>query len=112
MYKRQQQNSADDYVIATGRQLSVRQFAEMAFARLGLSAADHLKLDPRYLRPAEVHDLLGDPCKAHRALGWRAQTTIEQLVEMMVDSDFELAQREKTLRDAGHKLTPRKSGGG
>jgi GDPmannose 4,6-dehydratase len=107
-----QQEKADDYVIATGRQLSVRQFAEMAFAELGLNAAAFLRTDARYLRPAEVHDLLGDASKAHRTLGWQPRTSVEQLVKMMVEGDLEMARREKTLRDAGHMLTPRRSGGG
>jgi GDPmannose 4,6-dehydratase len=107
-----QQERPDDYVIATGRQMSVKQFAEMAFERLGLRAADHVRIDPRYLRPAEVHDLLGDAGKAQRVLGWRPRTSIDQLVQMMIEADLENARREKTLRDAGHAFSPRKSGGG
>ncbi len=112
MWMMLRQDRADDYVIATGRQLSVREFATMAFAKVGLDAADFVRTDPRYLRPAEVHDLCGDAGKARRVLGWRARTTLEELVGMMVESDLDLARREKTLRDAGHKLTPRRSGGG
>jgi GDPmannose 4,6-dehydratase len=107
-----QQDVADDYVIATGRQMSVRQFAEMAFAEVGLKAADYLRTDARYLRPAEVNDLLGDAGKAQRVLGWKPRTSVDQLVKMMVEGDLEMARREKTLRDAGHKITPRRSGGG
>jgi GDPmannose 4,6-dehydratase len=107
-----QQDQPDDYVIATGRQMSVRQFAEMAFAELGLRAADYMRFDQRYIRPAEVHDLLGDASKARAKLGWQPRTSIEQLVKMMVAADLDLAQREQTLRKAGHKLTPRRSGGG
>lgn len=97
-----QQPTPDDYVIATGRSFSVREFAEMAFARAGLVAKDFIEVDRRYIRPAEVDVLVGDASKARAALNWRPRTTIEQLVEMMVDSDLELARREKTLRDAGH----------
>lgn len=107
-----QQEQPDDYVIATGRQMTVRQFAEMAFAELGLSAAEHMRFDKRYIRPAEVHDLLGDASKAQAKLGWRPRTSVEDLVKMMVAADLDLAQREQTLRKAGHKLTPRRSGGG
>jgi GDPmannose 4,6-dehydratase len=99
-----QQAEPDDYVVATGRTLSVREFARLAFAHAGLELEGHVEFDPRYLRPAEVDLLLGDPSKAHRCLGWRAATTVEQLAAMMVDHDVELARREKTLRDAGHDL--------
>jgi GDPmannose 4,6-dehydratase len=100
-----QQDQPDDYVVATGRTISVREFAEMAFAHAGLDFSDFVEFDPRYLRPAEVDLLLGDPSKARKKLGWTPRTTVEQLSQMMVDADLERARREKTLRDAGHKLT-------
>jgi GDPmannose 4,6-dehydratase len=100
-----QQEQPDDYVIATGRTISVREFAEMAFAHAGLDFNDFVEFDPRYLRPAEVDLLLGDPSKAKKALGWAPRTSVEELARMMVDADLERARREKTLRDAGHKLT-------
>jgi GDPmannose 4,6-dehydratase len=100
-----QQDHADDYVIATGRTISVREFAEMAFAHAGLDFKDFVEFDPRYLRPAEVDLLLGDPAKAKKKLGWNPRTSVEDLAKMMVDADLERARREKTLRDAGHKLT-------
>lgn len=99
-----QQDKADDYVVATGRTITVREFAEMAFAYAGLDFEKHVSFDPRYLRPAEVDLLLGDPSKAAKQLGWKPETTVEQLAKMMVDSDVELASREKTLRDAGHAM--------
>jgi GDPmannose 4,6-dehydratase len=99
-----QQDKPDDYVVATGRTISVREFAEMAFKHVGLDFKDHVAFDPRYLRPAEVDLLLGDPTKAMNKLGWKPKTTVEQLAGMMVDTDLELAKREKTLRDAGHKM--------
>ena len=102
-----QQEKPDDYVIATGRQTSVREFCEMVFARLGLNYRDHVEIDPRYLRPAEVHSLVGDAGKARRALGWAPATSLEQLVEMMVASDLELAERERTLRNAGFTTSHR-----
>ena len=99
-----QQEKPDDYVIATNRTITVREFAELAFQHAGLNFKDHVLFDPRYLRPAEVDLLLGDPTKAARKLGWKPETTVEQLAAMMVESDLELARREKTLRDAGHKM--------
>jgi GDPmannose 4,6-dehydratase len=104
MWMMLQQDTPDDYVIATGRTISVREFAQMAFAHAGLDFKDFVAFDPRYLRPAEVDLLLGDPSKARRKLGWEPTTTVEQLAAMMVEHDLELARREKTLRDAGHKL--------
>ena len=104
MWMMLQQETPDDYVIATGRTITVREFAEMAFKHAGLNFKDHVEFDARYLRPAEVELLLGDPAKAMKKLGWKPETTVEQLAAMMVDHDLELAKREKTLRDAGHKL--------
>ncbi|MDP1662757.1 MAG: GDP-mannose 4,6-dehydratase [Phycisphaerales bacterium] len=99
-----QQDEADDYVIATNRTITVREFAEMAFAHAGLDFKKHVDFDPRYLRPAEVELLLGDPAKAKKKLGWEPTTTVEELAAMMVDHDLEMAKREKTLRDAGHEM--------
>lgn len=83
-----QQDKPDDYVIATGRTVSVRVFCELAFAHVGLKMEDHVAIDPRYLRPAEVEVLLGNPAKAKKALGWEAETNLEQLVIEMVDADL------------------------
>jgi GDPmannose 4,6-dehydratase len=105
MWLMMQQDKADDYVIATGRTISVREFAELAFKHAGLDFKDFVEFDPRYLRPAEVDLLLGDPTKAIKKLGWKPKTSVEQLAAMMVDADLEKARREKTLRDAGHKLS-------
>jgi GDPmannose 4,6-dehydratase len=104
MWMMLQQPAPDDYVVATGRTITVREFAEMAFKHAGLNFKDHVEFDPRYLRPAEVDLLLGDPTKAMQKLGWKPETSVEQLAAMMVEHDLELARREKTLRDAGHKL--------
>ncbi len=104
MWMMLQQEKADDYVVATGKTISVREFAELAFAHAGLNFKDHVQFDPRYLRPAEVDLLLGDPAKAKQKLGWVPTTTVEELAQMMVEADIELARREKTLRDAGHVL--------
>ncbi len=99
-----QQDKPDDYVVATGKTISVRAFAELAFEHAGLDFRKHVEFDPRYLRPAEVDLLLGDPSKAKKQLGWVPETSVEELAAMMVESDLELARREKTLRDAGHVM--------
>jgi len=112
MWRMLQQDKPDDYVIATGRSMSVRAFAEKVFARLDLNAQKHIKVDPRYLRPAEVDHLCGDAGKARRALGWEPRTTTEQLIAMMVEGDMQIAMRERTLRDAGHEPEPRSAQGG
>jgi len=104
MWMMLQQDKPDDYVVATGKTISVREFCELSFGHVGLDYKDFVEFDQRYLRPAEVDLLLGDPTKAKRKLGWEPQTTVEQLAGMMVDNDLEMAKREKTLRDAGHDL--------
>lgn len=97
-----QQDRAEDFVVATGRSVSVREFGEMVFGHLGLRFEEHARFDERYLRPAEVAVLEGDAGRARAALGWRAEVGVEELARMMADADLELARREKTLRDAGH----------
>ncbi len=99
-----QQPKGDDFVVATGVMIPVRRFCELAFGEVGLNYKDFVEVDPRYFRPAEVEQLLGDPSKAKQRLGWKPKTSVEQLAKMMVETDMELARREKTLRDAGHKL--------
>ncbi|MFM8893107.1 MAG: GDP-mannose 4,6-dehydratase [Planctomycetia bacterium] len=102
MWRMLQQDKADDYVVAMNELYSVREFCEKTFTRLGLDYRDHVEIDPRYYRPAEVDLLLGDGTKARTRLGWTPRTSFEQLVDMMVDADLELASREKALseRDA------------
>jgi GDPmannose 4,6-dehydratase len=99
-----QQPEPDDYVIATGKMISVRQFCELSFGMVGLDYRDFVDIDPRYFRPAEVEQLLGDMSKAQRVLNWKPRTSVEDLARMMVDHDMELARRERTLRDAGHDV--------
>jgi GDPmannose 4,6-dehydratase len=99
-----QQPEPDDYVIATGKMISVRQFCELSFGMVGLDYRDFVEIDPRYFRPAEVEQLLGDMSKAQRVLNWKPRTSVEDLARMMVDHDMELARRERTLRDAGHDV--------
>jgi GDPmannose 4,6-dehydratase len=84
-----QQERPDDYVVATGRTATVREFCEMAFARVGLSMNEHVVVDERLFRAAEVAVLLGDASKAKKVLGWIPETTLEQLVCEMVDADLE-----------------------
>lgn len=84
-----QQDQADDYVLATGETHSVREFLEVAFSHVGLRWDDHVEIDPRYYRPAEVDLLIGDPSKARRQLGWKPQTSFEDLVKLMVEADRE-----------------------
>ena len=83
-----QQDQADDFVIATGRTASVREMCRLAFSHLGLNYEDHVQIDPKFFRPAEVEVLLGNPGKAKEKLGWVADTTLEQLIVMMVDADI------------------------
>ncbi len=88
-----QQDVPDDYVIATGRTVSVQDFAGMAFAHAGLNAADFIRLDPARLRPAEVDALHGDAAKAAEKLGWRAHVALEAMAAEMVDADIARYQR-------------------
>jgi GDPmannose 4,6-dehydratase len=104
MWRILQQDAPDDYVIATGETHSVREFLERAFSAVGLDYEDFVATDPRYFRPTEVDLLLGDASKAKEQLGWTPKVGFDELVRMMVESDLELAAREKTLRDAGHEL--------
>jgi GDPmannose 4,6-dehydratase len=99
-----QQEDPDDFVIATGETYSVRDFLAEAFAYLDLRWEDHVAFDARYLRPTEVNILLGDASKARDLLGWQPTVTMSQLCRMMIDSDIEIARREKTLFDAGYPL--------
>lgn len=83
-----QQEAPDDYVVATGETHSVREFLEVAFRRVNLEWEEYVRFDPRYLRPAEVDLLIGEPEKAHRQLGWEPSVSFEELVHLMVDADL------------------------
>ena len=122
-----QQDKAEDFVIATGVQYSVRQFVERAAAELGIEVAFEgegenefgyvksvsgnkakvkvgdviVKVDPRYYRPTEVETLLGDPSKAKQKLGWTPQTSFEQLVKEMIESDYTAARKDSLVKMAG-----------
>jgi GDPmannose 4,6-dehydratase len=97
-----QQDDPDDFVVATGESHSVREFLELAFGYAGLDPGDYLEIDPRYFRPSEVDHLQGDASKARAKLGWTPQVAFTELVQMMVDHDWEVARRERMLSHAGH----------
>jgi GDPmannose 4,6-dehydratase len=90
-----QQDQPDDYVIATGETHTVRKFCELAFGHVGLNWEDHVVLDERFMRPAEVDLLVGDPAKAKKVLGWELEVPFPELVRRMVEADLELVQRQK-----------------
>lgn len=106
MWRMLQQPAGDDYVIATGRSMSVRRFCELAFQAAGLDYQKYVRIDPRYLRPSEVDALEGDFSKARRVLGWSPATSTEQLVQMMVQADLDRARTEKLVRENSGKATP------
>lgn len=83
-----QQDEADDYVVGTGETHTVREFVEIAFSHVGLNYEDHVVIDPKFYRPAEVDILLADPAKARKKLEWECEVSFEDLVVMMVDSDL------------------------
>ncbi len=91
-----QQDSPDDFVIATGIGATVREFCEVAFNRVGLDYREYVITDPKYTRPTEVNALIGDPSKANKILGWKAKTTWKELAELMTDSDFNNAKSYKS----------------
>ncbi len=97
-----QQDKPDDYVVATDDSHTVEEFLKEAFGYVGLDWKDYVIIDPRYFRPAEVDNLRGNSSKARELLGWAPKVGFKQLVVMMVDSDMELAKREKVLVDAGY----------
>ena len=116
MWLMMQQDHADDYVLATGEKHSVREFVELAFAHIGrrivwegagvdevgsdaASGAELVRIDPRYFRPTEVEQLLGDPSKAREKLGWTHRTTFKELVAEMVQADREIVSQEQWRKD-------------
>jgi len=94
-----QQDKADDYVVATGQTHSVRDFLAEAFAILGLDWREHVEIDPRYFRPAEVEVLQGDAAKARSELGWRPKVDMKGLAKMMIEHDLTLAKEERVLKE-------------
>ena len=121
MWRMMQQEEADDFVLATGKKISVRKFIDMAFAEVGIniewkgkeenekgydkaSGKVLVEIDPKYFRPAEVDLLVGDATKAKQKLGWEPKYSVEELLKEMVQADIELFKREKYLLDGGHKI--------
>ncbi len=101
MFAMMQHKTPDDWVLATGETHTVKEFAEKAFTHIGLNWEDYVLTSDKYARPNEVHHLLGDPSKANKELGWKPKTSFDELVKKMVDSDLEIANREKVLIDNG-----------
>ena len=123
-----QEDTPDDYVIATGRQESVRRFIELSAKALGWQKGENtpgiiwegegineigrrsdngeivIRIDPRYFRPSEVENLLGDPSKASYKLGWKATTTLEELVDEMIKEDLALAKQEVFISNKGFNI--------
>jgi GDPmannose 4,6-dehydratase len=92
-----QQDTPDDYIIATGETHSVKQLVEIAFAHLNLDYRNYVKTDPQFIRPAEVDLLIGNASKAKEKLHWQPEVSFEQLVKMMVDADLQLLKKEYGL---------------
>ena len=122
MWQIMQQDKPTDYVLATGTTTSIRDFCKMTFEELGINiefkgeGVDEkgidtetgktlIEVDPRYFRPAEVDLLLGDSSKARKEIGWKPEYSLRDLVKEMVQSDLELAKKEKTLKDHGYKVS-------
>lgn len=122
MWRILQHDKPDDFVLATGKTTSIRDFVKMSFKQLDMDivfkgkGVDEkgidkktgkvvVEVDPRYFRPAEVDVLLGDASKAKKLLKWKPKTNLETLVKEMVENDFELAKKEKLLKDNGYRIT-------
>ena len=101
MWRMLQHDKPDDFVLATSKSITVKEFAELAFENQGLNYEDYVTTSQRYFRPNEVDYLLGDYSKAKSELDWEPKTNIKQLVEMMVEEDLLLAKREKVLISEG-----------
>jgi GDPmannose 4,6-dehydratase len=108
------QDKPDDFVVATEETHSVREFLEEVFGLLGLDWRKHVEIDPRYFRPSEVDLLLGDAGKARRVLGWRPTVTFKELAKLMTMADWELARRERYVKERGEaeEAEAAKGGGG
>jgi len=121
MWMMLQQDKPEDFVLATGKMTTVRDFVKMSFERLGidLDFSGHgvdekgidkvtgktlVEVDPRYFRPCEVEQLLGDPSKAKKLMNWQTEVSVEQLCHMMVDSDYEYAKKDLYLKEGGYEV--------
>ena len=101
MWAMLQYKKPDDWVLATGESHSVKEFAEKAFSLVDLNWEDYVVTDEKYLRPNEVKYLLGDSSKAKKELNWTPKTSFNKLVEIMVEGDLDLANKERVLFDNG-----------
>lgn len=108
MWRMLQQDKPDDYVIATGETHSVREFLDEVFGLLQLDWKKYVEIDPRYFRPAEVDLLLGDATKAKKAFGWNPAVTFKSLAKMMAEADWELARRERYIKERGETESVRR----
>jgi len=99
MWRMLQQDKADDFIVATGKDHTVAQFLEVAFGEVGLDYRDYVATDPRFFRPTDVERLIGDPTHAQRELQWSPQVQFEELVKMMVQSDLEQATAKHPASD-------------
>ena len=100
MWRILQHDRSDDFVLATGEMHSVKEFLQLAFDQVGLDWQKYVEYDPRYTRPTEVDQLLGDATKAKRELGWEPKVRFKDLVKLMVDADLQLAEKEKRYAQA------------
>jgi GDPmannose 4,6-dehydratase len=96
-----QQDDPEDYVIATGKAHSVRELVRIAFDHVGLDPDQYVRIDPRFLRPAEVEHLIGDATRAREKLGWEPRTSFEEMIRLMVDADLDLLARGVPQKQAG-----------
>jgi GDPmannose 4,6-dehydratase len=96
-----QQDQPQDFVVATGRAHSVRELVRVAFDHVGLDPEDAVRVNPRFLRPAEVEHLIGDASRAREVLGWEPRTSFEEMIRMMVDADLELLSSGVPQKQAG-----------
>jgi GDPmannose 4,6-dehydratase len=87
-----QQDEPEDFVVATGKTHSVRELLDVAFGHLGLDPEDHVRVDERFIRPADVDQLVGDATKARQKLGWAPEVTFEELISMMIKHDLALLE--------------------
>jgi GDPmannose 4,6-dehydratase len=105
MWMMLQQDEPEDFVLATGEEHSIRDFAEAAFAHVGLDYEQYVRADPEFLRPAEVDHLVGDSSKALEKLGWKPEVSFQELVELMVDADLERLQHSADVSQPGEPLS-------
>ena len=104
MWMMLQHEAADDYVVATEQAYSVQEFVDRTFDYLKLDPKKHIVIDPRYFRPAEVDNLMGDSSKIRKTLGWKPEISFDKMIERMIEHDMELASQERLLKEGGHRV--------